>query len=65
MCRLIIISKLFIRNDVRLIGLKSFAVVWVAFPALRMKATFVFCHALGSSPTARMEWEIFIQPVYG
>jgi len=65
MCRLIIISKLFIRNDVWLIGLKSFAVVWVAFPALRMKATFVSSHAVGSSPTARMEWETFIQPVYG
>jgi len=34
MCRLIILSKLFSRNDFMLIGLESYAVVWVAFPAL-------------------------------
>jgi len=38
MCRLIIHSKLFSRNDNRLIGLKFFAVVWVPFPALGMKS---------------------------
>jgi len=60
MCRLIILSKLFRRNDVRLIGLKSFAVVWVAFPALGMKTTFVSRHTVGSSPTARTMWKIFL-----
>jgi len=59
MCRLIILSKLFSRNDARLIGLKFFAVVWVAFPALGMKTTFGSCHAFGSYPTARLEWKIF------
>jgi len=45
---------------VRLIGLKSFAVVWVAFPALGMKTTFVSRHTVGSSPTARTMWKIFL-----
>jgi len=59
MCRFIILSKLLRRNDVWLNGQKSFAVVWVAFPALGMKTTFVSCHAVGSSPTARLEGKIF------
>jgi len=56
MCRLIILSKLFSRNDVRLTGLKSFAVVWVSFP-------FVSRHAVGSSPIAGMVWKIY-KPVF-
>jgi len=52
MCRLTILSKLLSRNNVRRIGLKSFDVVWVSFPALGMKTTFVSCHAVRSSPTA-------------
>jgi len=63
LCRLIILSKLLSRNDVRLIGLKSFAVGWVAFPALGIKSTFVSCHAVGSSPAARMEWKIFFNQI--
>jgi len=60
MCRLTILSNLFSRNVVRLIALKSFAVVWAAFHALGMNTTFVSRHAVGSFPTARMEWKIFL-----
>jgi len=57
-CRLIIPSKPFSRNGVRLIDLKSSAVVWVAFPALGMKTTFVSCHVVG-------RWsERLFQPAY-
>jgi len=55
MFRLISLSKLFSRNAVRLIGLKSFAVVWVAFSDLGMKTTLISRHVDGSYPTVRIE----------
>jgi len=49
MCGLIILSKLFSSNDVKLIGLRSFALVWAVFPALGIKTTFFSCQ----------KWKIF------
>jgi len=44
MCKLIILSKLLGRNDVRLIGLKFFAVEWVAFEgSVACFCEFIFC----------------------
>jgi len=65
MCMLIILSKLLSRNDVRFIGLKSFAVVSVAFTALGTKTTFVSCLAFGSSLSLSYGLEDFLQLVYG
>jgi len=34
--------------------------IYYYYSALGMETTFVSCHAVGSSPTARIEWKIFL-----